>query len=195
MKKLLIINLLLLTTFCLQAQSGGYQAGQKVETFTLQTETGQKIDLADQVGSKAVVVVFTNAHCPYSQLYQKRLQQISGEYAGRGVKFLFVQPAISTDNTAATTTSNSGAMDMPYAIDINQKISQQFGATKTPEVFVLQPENGTFTLRYKGAIDDNPQVESYVKEPYLKNALDAVVANQTPAIPHKRATGCSVKRF
>jgi peroxiredoxin len=192
MKKILIINLLLLITFYLQAQTGGYQAGQKVETFTLQTETGQKIALADYMGNKAIVVVFTNAHCPYSQLYQKRLQQISGEYAGKGVKFLFIQPAISTDNTTATTTV---ASDFPHAIDTNQKISQQWGATKTPEVFVLQPENGAFTLRYKGAIDDNPQVESYVKEPYLKNALDAVVANQVPAIFHKRATGCSIKRF
>ncbi len=196
MKRIFIINLLLLITFYLQAQTGGYQPGQKVETFTLQTETGQKIALADYAGSKAVVVVFTNSHCPYSQLYQKRLQQINGEYAGKGVKFLYIQPAISTDNTptAANTTSNSAA-DLPYALDTNQKISQQWGATKTPEIFVLQPENNTFTLRYKGAIDDNPQVESYVKETYLKNALDAVVSNQTPAIPHKRATGCSIKRF
>ena len=196
MKSIYLITLLLLFTFYLQAQTGGYQVGQQVEAFTLQTETGQKIALADHAGSKAVVVVFTNSHCPYAQLYQKRLQQISGEYASKGVKFVYIQPAISTDNTPiAATTASSGAADLPYAIDTNQKVSQQFGATKTPEVFVLQPENGNFTLRYKGAIDDNPQVESYVKEIFLKNALDAVLANQTPAIPQKRATGCSIKRF
>ncbi|RDC66524.1 redoxin domain-containing protein [Adhaeribacter pallidiroseus] len=192
MKNIYLITLLLLITLHLQAQTGGYQIGQQVAAFSLQTEANQKIALGDYAGSKAVVVVFTNAHCPYAQLYQKRLQQLNGEYSGKGVQFLFIQPAISTDNTTPTTIA---ASNFPYAIDVNQKISQQFGATKTPEVFVLQPESGTFTLRYKGAIDDNPQVENYAKEPYLKNALEAVITNQTPAITQKRATGCSIKRF
>ncbi len=34
-----------------------------------------------------------------------------------------------------------------------------FGATKTPETFVLQNNGaGAFVLKYRGAIDDNPQV-------------------------------------
>lgn len=197
MKRIGLINCLLLITLAAQAQSGGYQVGQKVELFTLQSETGQPIALADFSGNKAVVVVFTNKNCPYAQLYEKRLQQLITEYAGKGAKFLFVQPAISTDNTMAADTrvNANNAGNFSYAVDANQKISQQWGATKTPEVFVVQPENSGFTLRYKGAIDDNPQVESYVKEPYLKKAIEAVLANQAPAITQKRATGCSIKRF
>ncbi|QNF31911.1 redoxin domain-containing protein [Adhaeribacter swui] len=190
MRKIIISCFLLLFTLHLQAQTGGYQPGQKVEAFTLQTETGQKVALTDHAASKAVVVIFTNALCPYAQLYQKRLQQLNTDYAGKGVKFLFIQSAINTNNT-----TTKAANDVQYAVDTDQKVSQQWGATKTPEVFVLQPDNGTFTLRYKGAIDDNPQVEGYVKENFLKNALDAIVANQAPAISQKRATGCSIKRF
>ncbi len=197
MKKIYFIASLLLTTFHLQAQTAGLQAGQKVEPFSLQNESGQKISLNDMVDNKAIVVIFTNNHCPYSQLYQNRLRQLHTEYASKSVKFLFIQPAISTDNTgsADNKAKSIGSVDFPYVIDTNQKVSQQLGATKTPEVFVLQPQNGSFILHYKGAIDDNPQVESYVKETYLKTAIDAVLANQAPAIIQKRATGCSIKRL
>ncbi len=197
MKKIYIFNCLLLITLAARAQTGGYQVGQQVETANLQKEANQQIALADFTGNKAVVVVFTNKNCPYAQLYENRLQQLLTEYAGKGVKFLFVQPAINTDNTLAgdikTNASNAG--NFSYIVDANQKISQQWGATKTPEVFVVQPKNSSFTLRYKGAIDDNPQVESYAKEPYLRKAIDAVLANQTPVVTQKRATGCSIKRF
>ncbi|QMU28898.1 redoxin domain-containing protein [Adhaeribacter radiodurans] len=199
MKKIILINLLLLTAIHLQAQTS--TQGQKVEPFVLQNETGQKLALADYASSKAVVVVFTHNHCPYSRLYKSRLQRLNSEYSGKGVTFLFVQPAISTDNSpgndgnAVDKTNAPDNADFTYFKDTNQKVSQQLGATKTPEAVVLQPQNGDFLLRYKGAIDDNPQVEGYVKESYLKTALDAILGNQVPAVTQNRATGCTIKRF
>ncbi|MDQ3292431.1 MAG: redoxin domain-containing protein [Bacteroidota bacterium] len=201
MKKLIFTGLLLVAFIHLKAQTNA--SDQKVEVFTLQNGGGQKISLQDYAANKAVVVVFTNDHCPYSRLYKARLQQLNSDYSGKGVKFLFIQPAISTDNAQSTSpTPTSGNKlsitdntDLPYFLDTNLKVSQLLGATKTPEAFVLQPQNGSFILRYKGAIDDNPQVESYVKETYLKTAIESVLNNQTPPVTQKRAIGCSIKRF
>ena len=99
------------------------------------------------------------------------------------------------DSGAPTANSPAGNDNLKLIPDDGQKISQQFGATKTPEAFVLQNVNGSFILKYKGAIDDNPQLESSVREPYLRNAIDAVVANRAVAVPEKRALGCMIKRF
>ena len=190
MKISYLLGFILLTAPRLWAQTGGYQVGQKVENFTLLTEANQK----------AIVLVFTNKLCPYSQLYEARLQQLNDQYTGQGVKFLFIAPAIGTAQSEAAknilpNTGTTTAAGFSYLSDPDQKVGRQFGATKTPEVFVLQPQNGAFILRYKGAIDDNPQLATSVKEKYLRNALDAVLTNQAPSLPEKRATGCTIKRF
>jgi hypothetical protein len=83
----------------------------------------------------------------------------------------------------------------PYLADEGQKISQQFGATKTPEVFVLHGAGKDFILKYKGAIDDNPQLESGVKDSYLRNAIEAVLNDRNVQSFDKRATGCLIKKY
>ena len=42
----------------------------------------------------------------------------------------------------------------PYLQDVGQQIYPQYGATKTPHVFVLQKDGTDNIVRYIGAIDD-----------------------------------------
>jgi len=173
------------------AQQGGYQIGQTIKDFTV---------LTDYSSTKAVAVVFMNRNCPNSRLYENRLSNLANAYAAKGISFIFINAAISMDDAGAPGQENSnkaaaGDGKIKLLPDNDQKLSQQFGATKTPEVFVLQNGNDGFVLKYKGAIDDNPQLENSVKEPFLRNALEAIIANRAVATPEKRATGCMIKRF
>ena len=187
MKNLILLLLTITFPGALLAQDGGLRIGQPAKDFTV---------LADYASTKAVVVVFMNRNCPNSRLYENRLSSLAGNYAAKGVTFLFINPTISMEDSGAPAgNAPAGNDNLKLIADDGQKISQQFGATKTPEAFVLQNVNGSFILKYKGAIDDNPQLESSVREPYLRNAIDAVVANQAVAVPEKRALGCMIKRF
>ena len=182
------------------AQQEGYQMGQTVPDFTLTNQSGTAVSLKDYSNKKAVVVVFVNEICPNSQLYEKRLSDLAATYTNQGVTFLFVNPTISLELGGAQAKALAGkipaeSVNLPILPDPDQKISRQFGATKTPEAFLIQNQNGNFVLKYKGAIDDNPQLATSVRQAYLKNALDAVVANQSVAMPEMRATGCMIKRF
>lgn len=181
MKSIFTLVLVFLAWGQLRAQTGGYRVGEPIENFTLPLTGNDKV----------VVVVFTNKLCPYSRLYENRLQQIAAQYTSQGAKFLFVSPAIGMEQ--GETAGSASSANIPYIADNDQKVSKQFGATKTPEVFVLQRQNSALILRYKGAIDDNPQLETAVKTAYLKQALDAVLAYQTPAVTLKRATGCTIR--
>ncbi|GAA4444559.1 thioredoxin family protein [Pontibacter saemangeumensis] len=176
------------------AQSGGYQLGDKVADFSLKATNNKNTSLSDFANAKTVVVVFTNNQCPYSKLYEGRLISLASTYAGQGVQFLFVNPGVgdSSETLEAMAAKN---YSFPYLADEGQRLSKQFGATKTPEAFVLQNSGGEFVLKYKGAIDDNPQVASSVKNYYLKNVIDAVLANKTVATLEKRATGCLIKKY
>jgi len=197
-----IYTLILFFTLCLTgfAQQEGYELGQTVRNFTLANESGKPVSLTDFTSGKAVVVVFVNEICPNSRLYEKRLRDLATAYANQGVTFLFVNPRISLElgGAQAKTLADkvpAESANLPFLPDPEQKVSRQFGATKTPEAFLLQNQNGSFVLKYKGAIDDNPQLETSVRQAYLQNALNAVLANKPVSTPEKRATGCIIKRF
>lgn len=178
---------------------GSYGIGGKVEPFSLKDPSGKDVGLQDFAGSKAVVVVFTNNGCPFARQYENRLTSLARSYSGRGVQFLFVNPSVNQqeggeNRQEMAAKAAAGNYTFPYLADEGQIISSRFGATRTPEVFVLQNLNGEFLLRYKGAIDDNPQAADFVKEPYLRNALEAVLQNQQVQNPERRAAGCMIRR-
>ena len=200
MKTLYSLLLALLFPALAFSQGAGYKIGQVVQDFTLSATDGKAHTLSDHAGSKAVVVVFVNRLCPNDRIYAQRLQKIATAYAAKGVQFLYIHPTLSMENGGAD--AKAMAREVPAAgsppqvlLDPQHQVTTQFGATKVPEVFVLQPATGGFQLRYKGAIDDNPQLESGVREAYLRQALDAVLANQAVAVPEKRPFGCMIKRL
>jgi len=198
MKKIYMLALAVLLSSSAFAQNG-YQIGAKVEDFTLKNEQNQSVQLSSFNDAQVVVVVFTSVKCPYAKSYEARLQSLDQTYSARGIRFVYVNAAIGLDEGAAPKAqpdgANTAAQDFPYLIDEGQQLSKQFGATKAPEVFVLQNTADGFHLRYKGAIDDNPQVPSYVKQKYLANALDNLIAGRPVATADQRATGCMIKRF
>ncbi|MGV3538249.1 MAG: redoxin family protein [Rufibacter sp.] len=196
MKRYLTFAFALLLTSAVFAQSG-YRIGAKVADFVLKDAQDRAVPLSSFKDAKVVVVVFTSVKCPNSKLYEARLQNLSQAYGGRGVSFVFVNAAIGLDEGSAKTQPDNpnGTPTFPYLVDEGQQLSKQFGATKAPEVFVLQNTADGFYLKYKGSIDDNPQVESYVKENYLRSALDDVLAGRTVSNAERRATGCLIKRF
>ncbi|MGA1307786.1 MAG: thioredoxin family protein, partial [Candidatus Kapaibacteriota bacterium] len=69
-----------------------------------------------------------------------------------------------------------------------------YGATRTPHVYLLKKQsNTTFTVAYIGAIDDNHSDVSSVKQTFLSNAIDALIAQKSPSPDFTKAIGCSIK--
>ncbi|MGV3640429.1 MAG: redoxin domain-containing protein [Adhaeribacter sp.] len=201
MKNLYTLLLTLLFPALAFAQTpGGYKIGQVVQDFTLSATDGKAATLSDHGSAKAVVVVFVNRLCPNDRIYAQRLQKLAATYSSQGVHFLYIQPTLSMENggTAAKALAQevpAGPNPPQVLIDPRHQVTNQFGATKVPEVFVLQPGTGGFHVRYKGAIDDNPQLEAGVREAYLRQALDALLANRPVANPEERPFGCMIKRL
>lgn len=196
MKYLAFLAAALFVPVCVFAQGGAYKLGDKVTDFTLKGSDNKNVALSDFANSNTVVLVFTNNQCPYAKLYENRLLNLSKDYSGKGIQFVFVNPGVGMGDGSETFQDMAAKnYNFPYLADEGQKLSARFGATKTPEAFVLHKNNGDFVLKYKGAIDDNPQVEGGVKNNYLRNVIDAVLANKTVATLDKRATGCLIKKY
>jgi len=202
-KRLVLLSILALSlvvagTFRAVAQSG-YAVGAPVAPFALKSSDGKTVSLADFAGAKAGVVVFTNPYCPYTKLYEQRLVTLAKAGEALNIRYVFVNPMPGEKPTAAqqvaATGSGDGMAGLPVFNDDKQVLTKAFGATKTPEAFVVQPGGGTFALRYRGAIDDNPQVAGDVREAYLKLAVEALGAGKAIAPGDHRAPGCLIKTF
>ncbi len=195
---LFVLGLVAAGTLRAPAQTG-YAIGAPVPSFSLKTADGKAVSLTDFAGAKAVVVVFTNPYCPYTKLYEQRLAALAKAGEALNIRYLFVNPTPGEKPTGAQQMAATGSADglagLPMYPDDKQALTKAFGATKTPEAFVLQPSGGGFTLRYKGAIDDNPQVEGDVREAYLNLAIEAIAAGKTLSTGDRRAPGCLIKTF
>ena len=75
-----------------------------------------------------------------------------------------------------------------YGYDESQAIGKAYGATNTPQFFVLDKER---KIRYTGAMDDS-QREDKVTKTYLRDAVDAVLKGESVAVEETRPVGCGV---
>jgi len=147
--------------------------------------------LSDYKRAKILVVVFTCNHCPVAVAYEDRLIELQKDYKKKGVQIVAVNvnniPADRLDKMKVR--AKDKGFNFPYLYDSSQKIGHDYGATVTPHVFVLDKDR---KIAYMGAIDDSKD-ESRVKEHYLRDALDALLAGKAPAKPVTKQFGCSVK--
>lgn len=167
----------------------------QVKDFSLEdVRNGKMVTLSGYTNVKGVVVIFTSNVCPYSVYYEGRITQLVADYAGRGIQFVLInshkEPKESNQEMANKI--STWGLDVPYLADKNQVVMKQFGARKSPEVFLLRKNSSSFGIFYKGAIDNNPQVASDVKLRYLRDNIEALLSGG-PAVPGGRPVGCMIK--
>jgi peroxiredoxin len=178
--------------------------GSQAPDFNLPGVDGRNWALKDFAQAKILAVVFTCNHCPTAQYYEARLQQLVTDYRDRGVAFVAISPndprSVRLDELGWTDLSDSLAemklrakerhYTYPYLYDGDtESISRAYGPVATPHIFIFDQER---KLRYMGAIDDSERVQS-VKTPYVRNALDALLAGKEPPAAKTKVVGCSVK--
>ena len=173
----------------------GYKVGDKATDFKLKSVDNKMYSMADYKDAKGFIVVFTCNHCPFAVKYEDRIIDLAKKYKSKG----YVLLAINPNDPAAQPEDSFELMQkrakekkfsFPYLFDEGQKIYPQYGATKTPHVFLLDKN---LVVKYIGAIDDNVEDASQVKEKYLENAIAALEKGEEPTPNTTKAIGCSIK--
>ena len=190
---LILAGVLLVTT--LSSAQSGPNPGSAAPSFTLKNVSGEMVSLSDYASSKAVVVVITCNHCPYAQAYQDRLIALQKDYGDKGVQFVLInpnddkkQPQDSYDNMQKRAREKN--YPFPYLHDASQEIAKAYGATRTPEAYLIVNNK----VVYRGRIDDNTEV-AQVKQSDLRNAIEMVLAGTPDQInpSSTKAFGCTIK--
>jgi peroxiredoxin len=167
--------------------------GERAPDLSLPDTDGVEHPLHEE-GSTSVIV-FTCNHCPYALAWHDRIARAASDYAGRGVRFLAVNPndadRYPADSLEAMQerVAADGGWPLPYLRDESQEAARRFGARTTPDVFVL---DGDGRVRYRGAPDAD-HMDPTQGAAWLREALDALLAGEDPPRPETEPVGCSVK--
>lgn len=176
----------------------GYSVGDIATDFRLKNVDGKDVSLSDFKSAKGFIVVFTCNHCPYAVAYEDRIIALDKQFSGKGYPVIAINPnnpEKQKDDSfeLMQIRAKEKGFTFPYLFDDGQKIYPQYGATKTPHVYVLQKTDKGNVVKYIGAIDDNYEDAAAVKSKYVEDAVNALIGGKEIEVKQTKAIGCSIK--
>lgn len=192
MKKL-ILSFILLFGIWLGSNAQGYN-----QLTATDAVTGKVQELGAMVKGKGMVLIFHSLNCPFAKMYEERIKYLRATFQSQGISFALINPEVTTseaDQLPLRTYIDQSGLNMSYLIDAGQIWTKKFEATKIPEVMVLVPGANGLEIKYRGAIDNNPQAESAVSERHLERALNQILRGENPLAAQVRPVGCNIRTY
>lgn len=197
-RRFAVLNLIGLLAVATIAQSGEFNPDLNIgdpspRWSRLPGVDGKEHSFDDWNARKVLVVAFTCNSCPYAVDYEDRLIDFAKRHGGDDSPVGFVAINVNKVEEDALPAMIERAKEKRYSFaylyDDSQKIARDFGATRTPEVFVLDADR---KIAYMGAIDDDPRARE-IKERYLDDAVQAVLDGKQPAKQETVPIGCGIR--
>jgi peroxiredoxin len=168
--------------------------GSTVPDFSLPATDGKIYSLKESI-KEAAVVIFSCNHCPYVQAYEERIKDIQEEFYSKGLQVIAVNsnddkqyPDDSFEEMKKRAEQKN--FNFPYLRDEDQSVAEAYGATHTPEIFLIDKN---MKLVFHGKIDDNWKEPEKVKTSYLREAINELLGNKEISVPETFTIGCTIK--
>lgn len=190
--------LILISSLFIFTHNHSYKIGDVAADFSLHNTECEKVSLADYDDAKGFIVIFTCNTCPYSVAYEDRIIDLDKKYAPKGYPVIAINPndPAAKDGEQLIDMKARAAekgFTFSYLQDKGQHVYPKYGATRTPHVFILEKQEKGNVVQYIGAIDDSSRNPEKVKQRYVEDTVDALLAGQLPKVTTTKAIGCSIK--
>ncbi len=166
----------------------------KVSDFEVLDCDGHVHRLSDYSECNLVVLAFLGTECPLAKLYGKRLQDLQDEFSQKGVKLIAINSNDQDSLGDMRKYLDDLAVDFPFLKDTHHAIADRVGATRTPEVFLLDKHRN---ICFQGRIDDQYGIgksRSAPRQMFLKEAINELLAGSQVSQPKMDAVGCLLGR-
>ena len=174
--------------------------GAAAPELALPDQDGTTRRLSDFRG-RVVVLEWTNHDCPYVRKHYTsgNMQALQREAATHGVAWLSIassppgEQGHVTGPEAQALTISRNAAPTAVLLDPRSQAARAYGATVTPHMYVIDAEG---VLRYMGGIDSirSTRIEDVPRaEPFLRDALLAVLEGRPLERAVTPAYGCAIK--
>jgi peroxiredoxin len=170
--------------------------GDEAPQFELPATDGKDYALGEPAADlRATVVYWTCNHCPYALAWHDRLIAVAETYGDQGVRFLAINsndPKKKPEDSFEAMkerVKTEGNWPHPYLYDESQAVAKEYGATKTPELFVFDED---MRLCYHGAPDadyEDPSQEGA----WLRAAVDDLLGGRQVEMAESEPVGCTIK--
>jgi len=163
--------------------------GDSAPPFELPGIDGRTHSLADYDGMP-VAVVFSCVHCPYVVAWEDRINEVARDYDGRaGLVAINSNDHAGDGIESMAARAQEKSFVFPFLRDESQAVADAYQPARTPEVFLFGSDR---RLVYHGAPDSSHN-DPAGATPHLRQALDAVLAGEAPAVQETPAVGCTIK--
>ncbi|MEQ6119921.1 thioredoxin family protein [Reichenbachiella sp. MALMAid0571] len=175
-----------------------YEVGDYARDFNLKSTDGTMVSMAGMKEAKGFIIIFTCNTCPFSKMYEERIKELHTEYSTKGFPVIAINPNdqdLSPEDSFESMKARAKAQkfNFPYLQDETQEIVTSYGASRTPQVFVLLKEKDKYKVAYEGAIDNNHRDASMASKKYVKEAVDNLLLGKEVQTKFTKAIGCSIK--
>jgi peroxiredoxin len=168
--------------------------GRRVADFVLPDTAGKQVALSDFNDAKARVVVFLGTQCPVGNAYVPMLNDLQKRYREQGVQVIGVNANLSDTADMIAAHVKEFDVQFPMLVDAKQVVADLFGASRTPEAFLLDRRDA---IRYYGRIDDRIGYDHKRAEPRradLEEAIQELLAGKEVSVKHVEPEGCLITR-
>ncbi|MAM27688.1 MAG: thioredoxin family protein [Flavobacteriaceae bacterium] len=181
------------------ATTKGYGIGDAAAAINLKNVDGTMVSYDDYPDAKGFIVIFTCNTCPFAVASEDRIIALDQKYKPKGYPVIAINPndpEVQPDDTfeLMQQKAKDKGFTFPYLYDTSNTVYATYGATKTPHVYLLQKEDDQRIVKYIGAIDDNVRNGDAVKNQFLANAIDQLLAGKEVSVTETKAIGCSIKQ-
>lgn len=199
MKKICFLICCYIIAFNVNAQNiSPIEIGTEIPmaTESMQDVSGKNYSISDLKGKNGTLVMFSCNTCPWVVKYQSRTIKAIDFAKKHNVGVIIInsnedyRTKDDSFNDMKAYASTQG-YTVPYVVDINSKVANAFGATRTPEMFLFNSEN---KLVYQGAIDDNAGNADAVTKTYLHQAITELSSGSEVSVKKTKSVGCTIKR-
>ncbi len=167
--------------------------GRRLQAGTWTSLDGRKVDLDARPTGKGRILLATSSSCPLSRKYGPALGRLATDAAAQGFEVVFIAPVDSDSKKDLKAMASTHQWKAPILRDTKGELSRQLGLRSTTEAIVADAAG---TVVYRGAVDDQYGLGYSKAEPTrrpLKDALEAVLRGERPAIAATTAPGCDLE--
>ncbi|MBI4176447.1 MAG: thioredoxin family protein [Candidatus Aenigmarchaeota archaeon] len=169
--------------------------GDKAPDFSLRGIDGKTYSLKNFHGKKAVLVVFMCNHCPYVKHKIGTIVSLHKEFRDKDVAVIGINsndpleyPEDNLDGMRKF--SKERNITFPYLVDETQETAKAYGATCTPDPFLL---DSSLRLAYHGRFDDALEPGTTAKTQEMKEAIQQLLSGKQVTIQERPSLGCNIK--
>ena len=164
--------------------------GTVIDDFKLADASGKEHSLKSLMGAKGTVILFVSTKCPVSNNYNERMEKLAQDYKVKGINVIGINSNYTEPAAEIKSHATERGLTFPILKDDANKIADRWGATRTPEAYVL---DANMRLVYHGRIDNSQKIEGITSND-LRDAVDELAAGKAVTKTGGVAFGCAIKR-